>query len=501
MKYLNPVIHSDFTAPDVVRAGSGFFMVASSANLVPSVPVYYSENLVEWRLVNYVLPEIPFGEYKSVRHAKGAGSPSIRCHNGKFYCLVPFVEYGIFVSETENPFGEWSPLRPLIEREGLKDPCPVWSNGRCFVVFAFDKTLSGVDSQLGVFEANEDLTAASDKFTLIYDGHNMAPQLETPKIYRHGKYFYILASAGGLKSGWQVELRSPDVFGPYESRIILTQGETEINGPRSGALVDVDGSGEKWAFLHTQSKGGFGNVLHLQPAVWLGDWVLCGKIRDEKLPAAPAAEADYPVDVKTDFGLNPSDEFDEERISAKWQNPANRRPEWAEMKRGLKLHCAYYGGNSLSDLPQIFLQKVPYKNFSIKTKCKLNLINDGDEAGFAVFGEEYAYICVVRRNGQNYLEIRKGSIGCAEDETLCQSQPYDENYVTFQTSARYEEHNKLTYKFTFGGSAFTRKFLGAQIAGSGALMGIYARANSESKGSAVFKFFRAVCTDNRVSKN
>ena len=501
MKYTNPVIHSDFTCPDVVRVGKNFFMVSSSANLVPGIPVYHSENLVEWRLVNYVLPEIPFEDYDKVRHFKGAGSPSIRYHNGKFYCLIPFIKYGIFVSETENPYGEWSPLRPLIEREGLKDPCPVWSNGRCYVVFAFDKDHSGVDSQLAVFEANEELTAVSDKFTLIYDGHNMAPYIETPKVYRRGNYFYILASAGGNKSGWQVELRSRDIYGPYESRIILTQGETDINGPRSGALVDVDDFGEKWAFIHTQNKGGYGNVLHLQPAVWLNDWVLCGEIKDERLPASPALTAEFPVDINTDYSIDPSDEFDGEQLSEKWQSPANRNAEWFEMKRGLKLHCAYYGGNSLSDLPQLFVQKTPYQNFSIKTKCKLNLVNDGDEAGFAVFGEEYAYICVVRRNGQNFLEIRKGSIGGAEDETLCQSQPYDENYVTFQTSAKYEDYNKLTYKFTFGGSAFTRKFIGAQRAGSGTLIGIYARANSQSKGSAVFKFFRAVCTDNRVSKN
>ena len=95
---------------------------------------------------------------------------------------------------------------------------------------------------------------------------------------------------------------------------------------------------------------------------------------------------------------------------------------------------------------------------SIKTKCRLNLSEDGDETGFVVFGRTYAYICVVRRGGQNFLEIRKGAIDGDADETLCQSQPYDDNFVTFQMSARYEDKNKLTYRFTFGGSAFTHKF-------------------------------------------
>ena len=500
MKYSNPVIHSDISDPDVIRVGGDFYMVCSSANLAPAIPVMHSENLVEWRLINYVLPEIPFEGYEKVKHGNGAGAPSIRYHNGKYYCLISFVDEGIFVSETENPYGEWSPLRPLIEGQGLKDACPVWRNGRCFVVYAFDKVRTGVSSCLGVFEANEDLTKANEKYTVIYDGHNMAPEIENPKVYRRGKYFYILASAGGAKSGWQVELRSTDIYGPYESRIVLMQGDTDINGPRTGALVDVDEWGEKWAFVHNQDKGGYGRVLHLQPAIWLGDWALLGSVTDEKLPAIPSAGGDYPVDIKTDYSLDPSDEFDADELSAKWQNPANRNHEWYEMKRGLKLHCAYYGGSSLSDIPQLFVQKAPYLNFSIKTKCKLNLVNDGDETGFCVFGKEYAYICVVRRGGQNYLEIRKGTIGGSEDETLCQSQPYDEPYVTFQTSAKYEDRNKLTYKFTFGGSAFTRKFDATRTAGTGALVGIYARADGESKGSATFKFFRAVCTDNKVSK-
>ena len=151
-------------------------------------------------------------------------------------------------------------------------------------------------------------------------------------------------------------------------------------------------------------------------------------------------------------------------------------------------------------MPQLFLQKVAYLNFSVKTKCRLNLINDGDEVGFVVFGKAYSYICVVRRDGRNYLEIRKGEIGGESDETLCQSQPYDETYVTFQASAKYERRNRLTYKFTFGGSAFTHKFYAERGAGTGAKIGIYARANGLSKGSGTFKFFRVVCTDNRVNK-
>ncbi|MDE7265605.1 MAG: hypothetical protein K2N52_04955, partial [Clostridia bacterium] len=122
--------------------------------------------------------------------------------------------------------------------------------------------------------------------------------------------------------------------------------------------------------------------------------------------------------------------------------------------------------------------------------------NDGDEAGFVMFGREYAYVCVVRREGQNFLEIRKGTIG-GRDETIARSQPYDDDYITFSVSVKYEERNKLTYKFSAGGSAFTHKFYALGGVWTGARMGVYARSE-ERGGYATFKFFKVVCTDNRV---
>ena len=497
MKYTNPVIQADYSDPDVIRVGDDFFMVASSFNHVPGVPVLHSKNLVQWRLVNYVFDEIPFAGFDKVQHGKGAWAPSIRCHGGKFYCLIPFPDEGIFVSETDNPFGKWSPLRPLLVGKGFEDPCPIWDNGRCYVVFAFAKSRAGFNSELAVFETDERLTRCANSYKKIYDGHDVCPNIEGPKFLKRNGYYYISAPVGGVGTGWQVALRSRNIYGPYETKVIQVQGDSNVNGPHQGALVDLDDAGERWAFVHFQDMGAYGRVVHLQPVTWINGWPLCGKLHDDNLPGNPVAEGDFPVEKDTGFNIEPSDEFDGENLSLIWQTPANKANGWYEMKKGLKLNCVPHNFNSIGDMPQLFAQKVPHLNFSVKTKCRLNLLNDGDETGFVMFGKSYAYICVVRRNGQNYLEIRKGEIGGGADETLCQSQPYDDTYVTFQLSARYEERNRLTYRFTFGGSAFTHKFYAEKGVWVGAKMGIYARSQGESKGSSTFKFFRVTCTDSR----
>lgn len=500
MQYENPVLFSDYSDPDVIKVGDDFYMVASSFNHVPGVPVLHSKNLVEWEIINYVLPKIPFDRFDRVCHGDGAWAPSLRYYDGKFYCLIPFPDEGIFVSETEDPYGKWSLMRPLLVGKGYKDPCPIWAHGKCFVVFAFEKSRAGFNSKLAVFETDAQLKIPADRYAFIYDGHDHNPNIEGPKFYKRGKYFYVLAPAGGVATGWQVALRSEKIYGPYESKIILTQGDTEVNGPHQGALIDIDDRDERWAFMHFQQMGAYGRVVHLQPARWVNDWPLIGEISDDNLPGHPVKGGEYPVNIQTGHAIDPNDEFDGDKLSLKWQTPANPDPSWYSFKHGLRLNCAYFPKTALSDLPQLIMQKVSYKNFSVKCKCKLNLVNDGDEAGFAVFGKEYSYICVERINGQNYLEIRKGSIGGVEDETLCRSQPYDDDYVTFQISAKYEEPNKLAIKYTFGGSAFTKKFYATAGRWVGAKLGVYARANTLSKGCATFKFFRVTCTDNRVSK-
>ncbi len=497
MKYTNPVIQADYSDPDVIRVGDDFFMVASSFNHVPGVPVLHSKNLVQWRLVNYVFDEIPFAGYDKVKHGSGAWAPSIRYRDGRYYCLIPFPDEGIFVSETDDPFGEWSPLRPLLTGSGYEDPCPIWDNGRCYVVFAFAKSRAGFNSELAVFETDELLQRRAYSYKKVFDGHAVCPKIEGPKFLKLGGYYYITAPCGGVTSGWQVALRSRDIYGPYESKVILAQGDSDVNGPHQGALVDVDGV--NWAFVHFQDMGAYGRVVHLQPVSWVDGWPLCGAT-DGEISGEPVTEGEYPVDCVTDFTLDPDDGFDGEGLSLKWQTPANKGLDWYSMRRGLRLNCIPCESNSLGDMPNLFMQKIPYLNFTVKTKCRLDLINDGDETGFVMFGKSYAYICVVRKNGRNYLEIRKGSVGGGADETLCQSQPYDEPYVTFQLSARYEERHRLTYRFTFGGSAFTHKFYASRGSWTGAKMGIYAHSETFG-GSATFKFFRVTCTDGKYKNS
>jgi beta-xylosidase len=102
-------------------------------------------------------------------------------------------------------------------------------------------------------------TKVVDKGTIVFDGHKNHPTIEGPKFYKRNGYYYIFAPAGGVPTGWQVVLRSKNVLGPYEDRIVLAQGKTSTNGPHQGGYVEL-ANGECW-FIHFQDRGPYGRIL------------------------------------------------------------------------------------------------------------------------------------------------------------------------------------------------------------------------------------------------
>lgn len=480
--YENPIIHADYSDPDVISADGRFYMVSSSFNFLPGVPVLRSENLVEWEIVGHVIKKMPFERFENrVCRGDGAWAPSIRFHGGKYYCLIPFPDDGVFVSEADSPEGEWSPLRPIIAGKGIIDPCPVWADGRCYVVVAFAKSRTGFNSVLGLYEVTPDLTSViSDGYKIIYDGHADNPTIEGPKFYRRGEWFYILAPAGSVKSGWQVALRSKSVYGPYESKIILMQGDTLVNGPHQGALVTAP-DGSDW-FVHFQDMRAYGRIIHLQPVKWCDGWPLCGKVEDERLAGTPVKCGAYPVKVKTGAAVRTSDDFSGEKLSPMWQTPANMRREWYALGGGLTLFCVEEG-RSLEDMPNAFTTMVPFREFSAQVTVTPRFIYDGDEAGFGILGAQSAYLRLFLKDGERFAELY------AEGESLFTRRICADECV-FKVIAGNSGIYNLDCTFSIGGEELSYKFTATAGDWVGARIALFARNAVKGGGKAVFTNYK-----------
>lgn len=485
MKYKNPIIMQDYSDPDAIKVGDWFYLVASSFNQLPGLPILRSKNLVDWELVNYIYDKLPSPYYDTVRHGDGAWAPAIREHNGIFYCLIPMPDDGIYETHTNDILGKWSELKLVIKRRGLEDPCPIWIDAKAYCVVGFAKSRAGFNSCLGLYEMKSDLSETISDCTIIYDGHNHNPSIEGPKFNTRNGYIYIMAPAGSVKGGWQVCLRSKNIYGPYESKIVLMQGDTLINGPHQGALIEVEN--DKWAFIHFQDLRAYGRIVHLEPVEWHNDWPICGRCNDPLIAGCPVYEDEYPVDIASKSNMDLSCDFTK-GISLHFQTPANKKDGWMRIDDGLILNCVN-GIKPLNLQENHYLLKVGHLSFNASAYAELNLLENGDEVGLSLMGAKYRYISVVRRNNQNYLELHEGKF--KEEDKLISSIPYYENNICFQINARNNNIYDLIY--TLGYNDLTASDEAEAVAGRwiGSKIGIFARGNN-SKGFAKFKYIKVI---------
>ena len=214
-------------------------MTASSFNAAPGLPILHSKDLVNWTLINYALPkQTPLEVFNKVQHGKGVWAPCIRYHKNEFYIYYPDPDFGIYMINTKNPAEKWSDPILVKAGKGLIDPTPLWDDdGKAYVAYAFAGSRAGMKSLLVMATMNDEGTKINDDEVLIIDGHKDESTIEGPKLYKRNGFYFIFAPAGGVATGWQTILRSKSVYGPYEKKTVLHQGNTTINGPHQGAWV------------------------------------------------------------------------------------------------------------------------------------------------------------------------------------------------------------------------------------------------------------------------
>ncbi len=406
--YTNPIIHADYSDPDVVRVGDDFYMTASSFQCVPGLPILHSRDLVNWDIVNYALDRVePADFYAEPRHGKGVWAPSIRFHNDTYYIYWGDPDFGIFMVSAADPLGKWSEPVLVKAGKGMIDPTPLWDeDGRAYLVNGWAGSRAGFNSVLTVWEMAPDGTSLTSNPVIVFDGNDgVNHTVEGPKFYKRDGYYYILCPAGGVVDGWQLALRSQSPFGPYESKIVMAQGDTEINGPHQGGLVDTPDGSESW-FINFQDKGLYGRVLHLNPVTWVDGWPIMG---DNGKPVKRHAK---PHVSAATVRVNPpeSDTFDTTGLGKQWEWHANYQPTFGMTSSGgfvrVYGHYRAEGDPNMWSVPNLLLQKFPAPSFTATAHVTVSAKAQGNSSGLIVMGHDYARLSVVKTAGDDFsLEL------------------------------------------------------------------------------------------------
>ena len=461
--YKNPVLNADYSDPDAIRVGDDYYLVSSSFNCVPALPILHSKDLVNWKIVNSVFTQQqPLDVFNKPQHGNGVWAPAIRYHKGEFYIFYPDPDFGIYVVKTRNILGKWNEPILIMPGKGLIDPCPLWDeDGKAYLVHGFAGSRAGIKNILAVCKMSVDGTKILDEGTIVYDGHDNHETVEGPKFYKRNGLYYLMLPAGGVPTGYQLILRSKNIYGPYEEKIVLAQGNTPTNGPHQGAWIETQ-TGESW-FLHFQDKGAYGRVVHLEPVKWVAGWPIMGNDSDGDGKGEPVLVYKKPNVGKIWPIATPatSDEFNSQ-LGLQWQWHANFKNWWAfpvASKGVLRMYTVGAPSNfvNMADVPNLLLQKFTAEEFSATTKVIFNTsktTKTGEKFGLIVMGHDYAYVGL--KKVDNKLFITQATCNEATKQGL------EKEIETIDTSSKsaffrvkVSKGGICNFSYSLNGSTFT----------------------------------------------
>lgn len=501
--YINPILHADYSDPDVVRVGADFYMTASSFNAVPGLPILHSKDLVNWKLIGHALERLePLDHFSKPQHGNGVWAPAFRYHQGEFYIYWGDPDFGIFMVKTKDPEGTWEAPVLVEAGKGLIDPCPLWDkDGNAYLSHAYAGSRAGIKSILVVKPMNAEGTKTIGSGKIVFDGHQAHPTVEGTKFYKRNGFYYIFAPAGGVSTGWQLVLRAKNPYGPYEEHIALAQGETDINGPHQGAWVNLD-SGEDW-FIHFQDKDAYGRIVHLQPMVWKDDWPTIGDDRNGDGTGQPVSSYNKPNVGKSHPLSSPldSDEFDGLALGLQWQWHGNPTATWSFLnpsKSQLRLYTQLIPeqAKNLWEVPNLLLQKFPAEEFETTTSLTFhsNEKLKGEKVGLLIMGMSYAYLGLESKEDGIYLQY----VTCIDAENGKSEvnkiiKKINGNHV--QLRVKVSKDALSEFSFSEDGEIFTsirNTFKASAGKWIGAKVGLFATSNSQTNdsGYADFDWFR-----------
>jgi len=506
--FRNPILSGCYPDPSICRVGEDYYLVTSTFEYFPGLPIFHSRDLVHWHQIGHVLDRTSQLDLDGIRPSAGLYAPTIRYHNEMFYVINTLVDgktkSGNFIVTATQPQGPWSELYWL-DADGI-DPSLFFDNdGKCWYVGTHLHEDSYYKGHTEIFLQELDLESMKlvGEITVLWDGAvKGVVWAEAPHIYKVDGWYYLLIAEGGTAHHHSVTIaRSKNIIGPYKGNRgnpILTHRHLGLDYPIVGTghadLVETQ-NGEWWmVLLAMRLYGGYyynlGRETFLVPVRWEDGFPIVS-------PGMGRVEFEYPVpNLPEQVYPTPSahDDFNDTKLAYHWNFLRTPREDFyslTERKGFLRLKLRPQQLTEQSN-PSFVGRRQQHINFTAQTEFEFAPQAD-DCAGLVLIqNNDFHFRFVVMHKDETFIHLIKRSHG---KEEMIASQPLHVNNYALKVTAREQDYS---FYFSTDGRWQTLaenidgRILSTPVAGGfvGAYIAMYASSNGQtSTNHADFDWF------------
>ena len=407
MRYENPIIRGFNPDPSICRVGKDYYLVTSSFEYFPGLPIYHSTDLVNWRQIGNCIDRDDQLPYETTAAGQGMWAPTIRYHEGMFFVTATFQGFGNFIIHSKNPAAGWSdPVK--VDMSGI-DPSLLFDEGKVY----YCTNQRGEDDleAISLSEIDPFTGALLSPARVIWHGmSDDRPQyLEAPHIYHIDEWYYLLAAEGGTRFNHMITAaRSRRIWGPYVScdHLILTNRYAENTGVAGSGHGDlVEDQNGNWWLVHLATRpddtwySHLGRETFLLPVSWENEWPVIGDGASHLVCEGPLWVPQKPLDsCQADFSFR----------QPQWL--FLRKPRWENYDFQRDKLLLTPSTDQLSDplgRPTFLALRQMDMACTVATEIHFSPVYDGSEAGLTIYVADYGYyaFCKQRENDSSTLAV------------------------------------------------------------------------------------------------
>ena len=526
-KFSNPIIRGGYPDPSICKVGDTFYLVNSSFEYFPGLPIHKSKDLINWELIGYGLHRKSQVDSTvnliDVQSNGGIHAPTIRYKDGVYYIITTNVYYDEkqkkaemvnFIITAKNPAGPWSDPIHILGAPGIDPDLFFDDNGKVWYVgnqMPENPNFNGEgEIWLQELDINE-FKLVGEKY-LLWRGACGGVWAEGPHMYKKDGRYYLLIAEGGTSFNHAVMVAlSDNIEGPYISNprnpIITSRHlsyDNWVNSTGHGDIIELDDGRNYMVLLGIRNQiergSNMGRETFLAPITWEREPFEWKETKHLWPVVSPKTGR---IELSNDFVFNNSiqnletsfkDNFESDKLNLKWnfrRYPIENIFHLNKNDKRLNLICH---PNQIKERGRAALLgfKQTESSFEYLTQMHFEPNTNGSEAGISFFQKDDNYInfTLIKDNGKHYLQayvVKNGELISTKKEHLEQFK----GQIKFKVIADREAYKLY---FSIKGTYFN---LFATLDGSslksngytGAHLGLYATSNGrKTKDSASFDY-------------